>query len=328
MSPGFAAAGVWTGTQLGGGIGDMGHVVVVGSINADLGVQVERFPKPGETLTASGGAFSPGGKGANQALAAALHGAQVSMVGAVGQDGAAAEALALLEEHGVDLASVAHREGATGIAVVTVDANGENQILVIPGANATMDADAVNEHADLVTGADVVVLQGEIPREGIERAARLAGGRLVLNLAPVMELDPEVVLLADPLVVNEHEATLLHRQLVGGEAPGDEQAALAALLRAGCHSVVLTLGARGALMGSGPGVEQVDSRRVTAVDTTGAGDAFVGVLAAGLAQGVELVAAARAAARVAAGVVQYPGAQASYVQAAGERDGDAAGRTP
>ncbi|GAA1391695.1 ribokinase [Luteococcus peritonei] len=292
----------------------MGTVVVVGSINADLGIQVDRFPGPGETLNARGGTFSPGGKGANQALAAALHGAQVTMLGAVGDDAAAQEALGLLREAGVDLDQLAVQQGPTGIAVVCVDASGENQILVVPGANAAMGATAVEERADLVRSADVVVLQGEIPRDGIEAAARLAEGRVVLNLAPVVEVDPEVLRLADPLVVNEHEARLVHAQLQNSkdQGPEDEQELVRALSDQGCRSVVMTLGARGALVCRGQEVSSVESRRVEVVDTTGAGDAFVGVLAARLAEGNDLVEASRQAALVAADVVQRPGAQASY----------------
>ena len=308
-------------------------VVVVGSVNADLLTTVDQHPRPGETVLGRTLDVLPGGKGANQAVAAAQLGAQTTLVGAVGTDQFAEPALAGLRAAGVDLGAVPVVEGATGVAQVTVAADGENSIVVIPGANAHLDGAVVDAYAELVGGAAVVVVQGEIPRTGIEAAARHAQGRLVVNLAPVVDVDREVLLAADPLVVNEHEAALVLVALdasasaarraepdVAGstdEAAGlvaarDEQRVVDALLAHGVRSVVLTVGARGALVADGSGTTHVPSPRVHAVDTTGAGDAFVGALAYRLSEGDGLVEAAHLAARVGAAAVRGSGAQPSY----------------
>lgn len=304
-------------------------VVVVGSLNVDLALTVDRHPSPGETLIAGGGDRSPGGKGANQALAASRSGAAVHMVGAVGDDPDAEVALGLLRADGVDLSAVAVVPGPTGLAVVTVAADGENAILVVPGANASVDAAAVDRHADLLARAAVLVLQGEISREGIEaaaRAVRTAGGRVVLNPAPVLTLDPAVLRAADPLVVNEHEAAAVLEQLGGAATDAgedrDPQELVAALRDAGVRSVVLTLGARGAVV-AGPALDAGDrtevdepavipAAQVEVVDTTGAGDAFIGALAAHLAAGEGLVRAAERATAFAGRSVTARGAQSSY----------------
>jgi ribokinase len=338
-------------------------VVVVGSVNADLLTTVDQHPRPGETVLGRTLDVLPGGKGANQAVAAAQLGAQTALVGAVGSDQFAEPALAGLQAAGVDLGAVTAVEGSTGVAQVTVSADGENAIVVIPGANASVDDVVVDAYAELVGGAAVVVVQGEIPRTGIEAAARHTQGRLVVNLAPVVDVDREVLLAADPLVVNEHEAALVLAMLdassglveaassgatsSGAEVPDsvargsattgeattgsapeetepetavetdrdtadDEQRVVDALLAHGVPSVVLTVGARGALVADGSGTTRVPSPRVEAVDTTGAGDAFVGALAYRLSEGDGLVEAARLAARVGAYAVRGHGAQPSY----------------
>ncbi|MFE6970671.1 ribokinase [Isoptericola sp. NPDC057653] len=292
-------------------------VVVVGSTNADLLARTTVHPAPGETVLGRDLQVLPGGKGANQAVAAALLGARVAFVGAVGEDEFAQAATSGLRDAGVDLARLDVVPGGTGVAVVTVAADGENAIVVIPGANAAVGAAQVRRHADLLDTAAVVVLQGEIPRDGIEEAARLAGGRVVVNLAPVIDVDPAVLRGADPLVVNEHEAHAALGLLEHGGPTGAElsdEDVVAALRRLGVPSVVLTRGAQGALVaGHGvDGVVAVPSPRVAAVDTTGAGDAFVGALAGELARGTGLVDAARLAARVGAFAVRGSGAQPSY----------------
>lgn len=301
------------------------RIVVVGSLNADLGLRVARHPRPGETLTGGGGLASPGGKGANQACAAAGVGAEVRMIGAVGADAHAEVALSGLRAAGVDLTGVRHEAALpTGLAVVTVAEDGENTIVVVPGANAAMGAVAVREHAEAIREAAVVVLQGEIPRAGIEEAARLCTGRVLLNPAPVLDLDADVLRGADPLVVNEHEALGVLAQLdpaAAGSARGAApEAVVAALLTAGVRSVVMTLGAAGCVVLEGVGTAagevaepvRVPAARVRAVDTTGAGDAFIGALAARLVDGDGLIAAARHASRVAAFAVTGAGAQTSY----------------
>lgn len=298
-----------------------GTVVVVGSLNVDQVVTVDRHPAPGETLVATSFALLPGGKGANQAVAAARRGAPTVMVGSVGRDGAAQVATSLLSDSGVDVTHVRAVDVPTGLATVTVDRTGENTIVVVPGANASTGAEAVLAASDTVASAAVVVLQGEVPADGIAAAATAATGRVLLNLAPVVPVGRQVVLAADPLVVNEHEAALVLAQLVPGSAvPTDEAALVGALRSLGIRSVVVTLGARGALVSDGehddadarPVVVAVPSPRVTAVDSSGAGDAFVGALAAGLAAGEPLLEAARQAVRVGAFAVQGVGTQPSY----------------
>ena len=291
-------------------------VVVVGSINADQVTTVQRHPLPGETLIGTSITVLPGGKGANQAVAAALLGARVSMVGAIGRDGQAAAATALLDSANVDLTHVRAVDGPTGLAVITVAADGENTIIVIPGANAAVDADVVGQSAGLIAGAAVVVLQGEIPAAASAAAVRLAAGRVVLNLAPVIELDPATIAAADPLIVNEHEATLLLAQLEPGTPPPTSDADAVARLREwGVTSVVLTRGALGAIVADADGTDAVPSPVVVAVDSSGAGDAFVGALSARLAAGDTLREAARLAVRVGAFAVQSRGTQPSYPHA-------------
>lgn len=307
----------------------MSAIVVVGSINADLMVTVERHPAPGETVPGTGGTISPGGKGANQALAAALMGGDVALIGAVGDDDNAHLALRYLKEAGVNLEHVATRGDVTGLAVVAVDARGENNIIVIPGANGEVDSAILADSADIIENAEVVVLQGEIPVETIAEAARMTKGQLVVNLAPVVPVAPEVLLKADPLVVNEYEGELALELLreagiaVGADGAGANAAdttadtagfvALAkALLAAGVPSVVMTIGAGGAVIATAEGTVTVPSPEVKVVDTTGAGDAFVGALATRLAAGDSLEDAARFAVRMGAAACTKAGAQSSY----------------
>lgn len=291
-------------------------IVVVGSVNADLRVTVERHPRPGETLLGGDGTITPGGKGANQALAAARAGGAVTMIGAVGRDPNAEAALTLLRESGAELSGIAEADGPTGVAVVMVAASGENEIVYIPGANATVGADAVASHAELLGQAAVVLCQGETPADGIARARELTGGRFVLNPAPVIELPAQVLRAADPLIVNEHEGALVARMLdpdAGVEAlEAEPRACVGALLAAGCRSVVMTLGSAGALAAEDGGVTAIPAVSVDAVDTTGAGDAFAGALCTRLAAGDSLVEACGYAARFAALTVTSPGAQASF----------------
>jgi len=300
-----------------------GSVVVVGSINADLISRVAAHPKPGETVLGSDLAVLPGGKGANQAVAAANLGAKVALLGAVGTDEFAATALSGLQAAGVDLTAVDTVPGSTGIAVITVSASGENSIVVIPGANGEVSAQRVTAHRNAISGADVVVVQGEIPAAAIEAAADATTGRLLVNLAPVVQVDPAVLRKARPLVVNEHEA-LGALQLLGVDwqqvaDPGEQPSELAMarlLVDAGVPEAIITLGAAGALVTQRSGDEihlvEVPAPKVHAVDTTGAGDAFVGALAARLAAGDDLVTAATFAARVGAYAVTGHGAQPSY----------------
>ncbi|MBF4601906.1 ribokinase [Frigoribacterium sp. VKM Ac-1396] len=318
------AGGVGAAGTVGGGT-----VVVVGSINVDQVVTVDRLPLPGETLIGSSMTLSPGGKGANQAVAAARRGARTVMIGAVGDDGRADDALPYLRSSGVDVSGVDTVPGPTGLAVVSVGGDSENTIVVVPGANGAVGASAVSSHVAALSEAAVVVLQGEIPVDGIAAAVQHAGGRVVFNLAPVIDVPADVVKVADPLVVNEHEGRLLLAAwgAAGSAASGasaasaagsdeearvDDESVVAALRAQGVTSVVMTRGAAGAIVSDASGTVLVASPRVAAVDSSGAGDAFVGALAAGLAAGSSLLEAARDAVRVGAYSVTGVGTQASY----------------
>ena len=316
-----------------------GRVVVVGSLNVDLTVTVPRHPRPGETLTGAGGTYAPGGKGANQALAASLAGAPTSMVGAVGSDANAVTAISLLRRGGVGLEAVETVPGPTGLAVIAVDEAGENTIIVVPGANGQVSATTVDAHAGTVGDAEVVISQCEIPTEAITATARATKGRFILNLAPATPLPLEVLRRADPLVVNEHEAQVLLHHLEHGttddgatvvtadERPGgsgplrvddgapDYAEVAARIRRRGIGAVVITLGADGALVVDDDGATPVPSPSVQVLDTTGAGDAFVGTLGAHLAVGVDLRTATAIACRAGALASTAPGAQSSYAAA-------------
>jgi ribokinase len=267
------------------------RVIVVGSVNADLVVHVDRLPAPGETVTGGRFARHGGGKGANQAVAAARLGADVTLVGAVGDDDLGAEALAQLRDEGVDVSAVARLEGvATGVAAIVVDAAGENQVAVASGANAELTAEAVERAlAALVGGADAVVLLGhEVPGAAVlaaARAAARAGWPVVLNPAPARPLPDELAALAPLLTPNAAEAGAL-----AGEA--DPAAAARALAERTGAAVLVTLGARGALLVDGATEQPIAAPTLDALDTTGAGDALNGALAAELAAGRPLAEAA------------------------------------
>jgi ribokinase len=281
------------------------EVVVIGSANADVVVRVQRRPGPGETVLGSDTVLAAGGKGANAAVAAAKQNAQVALLGAVGDDQHGELLRNSMGEAGVRLDLVRTTDRPTGAAYITVTPDGENTIVVSPGANSAVDVEQVDQARDAIAGAKVLLASLEVPLPAIERAvtlAREAGTRAVLNLSPVAKLSPQTLATLDPLVVNEHEA----QWLMDGETD------LRKLLDLGPRSAVVTLGGAGALVIEKGDTTEVSSPKVTAVDTTGAGDAFAGALVTQLAAGDDLVAAARRAARVAAVSVTRPGAQASY----------------
>jgi ribokinase len=288
-------------------------IVVVGSLNRDYVCTVDRLPEPGETRLGDELTLWCGGKGGNQAVAAARVGrVEVAMVGATGDDADGAALLDGLREAGVDVDDVAvRRDVHSGAAMILVAADGENSIVVAPGANRTVAEQDVRSALRRRAPA-VVLAQGELPATvvaaAIEEAARL-GARPVLNLAPVIPVDDAVLALCDPLLVNQREASaLLGRQLDGS---ADLESAAAELTRR-ARSAVVTGGAAGAWTSVGGHVEHVPARPARAVDTTGAGDAFTGALAVALALGHGLTEAAAWGADVAAHSVGRPGAQASF----------------
>lgn len=288
-----------------------GRVIVVSSVNIDLVVSVERLPGPGETVTGGRFARHHGGKGGNQAVAAARLGVETAFVGAVGSDAFGAEARAALEVEGIDLRGlVVVEEEATGVALILVDAAGENSIAVAGGANRALTV----AHVRAALGAlglgsgDVVVVGHEIPTASTREALRLgrrAGATTILNPAPAGGLTPEILALADILTPNRGELAALATD----DEPGAELAARALLDGATDRTVLVSLGSNGALLVDSRSAMTLPCPPVDVVDTTGAGDALNGALAAGLAAGLELPEAARRAVAAASLAVTRAGAR-------------------
>ena len=285
-----------------------GAIVVVGSLNMDLVVRAPRLPQPGETLL--GGEFRtfPGGKGANQAVAAARLGGSVRMVGRVGQDDFGSALLGTLKAAGVDTAHVTRDpEAASGVALITVDAAGQNAIVVASGANGRVAPADVDAAEAALAGAAVLVLQLECPLPAVERAverARRHGLQVVLNPAPAQPLPPALLAGVDYLIPNQTELA----QLTGA---AEATAAARQLQAAGVRHVVVTLGEAGVLIVGPGGAFQLPAHPVPVVDTTAAGDAFVGAFAVALAQGRPLPEAAAWGNAAGALAVTRAGAQPS-----------------
>ena len=284
-------------------------LVVIGSLNLDLSASTLRLPLPGETVIGGDLLTAPGGKGGNQAVAMARLGARVTMVGRTGDDDPGRRLRTSLVAAGVSIAGVAVDETApSGAALIFVDEAGENSIVVAPGANSRVcpaDVDAVRR---VVAEAPVVVLQLEIPLATVAHGAKVATGTVVLNPAPAAELPPDLLAEVEVLVPNRTELAIL-----AGEAPAESLAGVTdqALGLKGIKSLVVTLGAEGALVVENGRAVHIAAEKVEAVDTTGAGDAFVGALAVGISEGADLASAARLACRAAAVAVGRRGAQSA-----------------
>jgi ribokinase len=262
----------------------MSNIIVVGSLNADLVVRTPRFPQPGETISGEDLQIIPGGKGANQAVAAARQGTPTAMVGRVGSDSFGPELIGNLRQNGVDTSHVQiDSESATGTAIIVVDANGQNSIVLSPGGNGRVtpaDLDNVS-FAD----ARLLLLQLEIPVDAVQAAAKRAkesGLRVLLNPAPARPLPEELLSLPDFLVPNESELSLLTKLPVQDIASAEQAAKM--LLERGIQNVIVTLGANGALIVNGEFTKHIPSFKVDVVDTTAAGDAFIGGFASALLQ--------------------------------------------
>ncbi|MFG2371611.1 ribokinase [Streptomyces sp. NPDC048504] len=284
----------------------MTHIAVLGSTNMDLVAYVAKAPQRGETVTGREFRTIPGGKGANQAIAAAHSGADVTIISAVGNDVYGAQLRSAFEHSGVDTDHLRTVEGPSGTAHIVVDDEGGNAIVVIPAANGTVDHLAPGDEATIAT-ADALLLQLEIPLAAViagAEAARRHGIRTILTPSPAQPLPPELLTVVDLLVPNEHEATALTGRT-------DPREAAASLLDQ-VPEVIVTLGAAGSLYAArGADLFTVPAPRVTAVDSTGAGDTFVGALAVALAEGRPMRDALGWAAAAAALSVQRPGATAS-----------------
>jgi ribokinase len=283
-------------------------IIVIGSINLDLIASVERLPDPGETVPGSAFKTAPGGKGANQALAAARAGGEVRMIGAVGKDAFAAEALACLREGKVELSGVREVHAATGTAHILVDSHGENVIVVVPGANgAVMPGDLAKANPEK---GDILLLQHEIPQATIEAAldaARAAGATTILNTAPFRTEAASCLAKADYVVANETEFDLYGEllKLRGRDRP----ARMKSFAESAGRTIIVTLGGDGVQAATPEDFFEAPALKIAPVDTVGAGDTFCGYLAAGLASGLGLEDALRRAAAAGSLACLKPGAQ-------------------
>jgi ribokinase len=289
-----------------------GHVVVVGSINVDHVIKLPHLPAPGETILAQSHRRLPGGKGANQAIAAALAGATVSMIGAVGRDSGGRRGVRELAGTGVGTQGVLRVNGLTGAAFVWVDGAGNNAIAVVAGANEHLDRSAVCEQLDKamdVGGHVVVLLSLEVPILAVEAAAARAkerGAMVVLNPAPITDLPARLLDVIDVLTPNESEAAALF----GGTLDASGRLDWKTVEHDASWSLVITMGDRGAaVFERGATARVVPAPIVEPVDTTGAGDVFNGFLAASLAQSASLMSAVRSAVRAASDSTTRPGAR-------------------
>jgi len=300
-----------------------GGIVVVGSLNADLTIYCERLPLPGETVHGTGFAVNPGGKSANQAVAASLLGADVSLVGAVGDDSNGEMLITSASGAGVHLGHVRTAAAETGVAVIAVDAHGENNIIISAGANGTLSPADVAAAAEDINNAAVMCLCLEVSMETVLAAAQAghdAGATVVLNLSPYAQIPQRLADLTDVLLVNAYEAS----QFLGSAAiPGsdgdasDWDAVRLRFAERGLQQVLVTLGANGSvvldsLAAPERQLVQIAPIKVNAVDTTGAGDAFTGAVAARLAAGASLADAAAFASIAAALATTRKDTQAAY----------------
>ena len=286
----------------------MGRIVVVGSINMDLVAEVARMPRPGETIVGSKVSHIPGGKGANQAVAASRTGVPTIMIGALGSDAFADTLLEFLGSERMDISLITRVEGSSGTALITLDDSGENSIIIIAGANHLVSTTTLSEFEFAST--DVLLLQNEVPEEinaHAARCAQLSGAKVILNPAPYRRPSEEICQNTNILVVNETEVS----QLIDQPALSMTVHRIAELLAAGAGPVpgiIVTLGSEGLLARMDGEVIRVEGHRVQARDSTGAGDCFCGTLAASIARGQGVLDALDYASAAAALSVQRLGA--------------------
>ncbi len=291
----------------------MGKIVVIGSSNTDLTVRTARIPQPGETVVGLDFLTNAGGKGANQAVAAARLGGNVTFVASVGDDRFGHDAVSHYAEEGIDTRFIAMHEGvASGVALISVDAAAENCIVVAPGANSLLTPTDVDAAEEQIAAADIVLLQLEIPMEAVLRASEVAEKHqvpIILNPAPATPLPDELLRRIDLITPNRSETELLTGRKIADMA--DVAAAVKHFRSRGIRNVIITMGSQGAFVADERGEYAVPAHRVEAVDTTAAGDVFNGALAVALAEGRRLAEAAEFAAAASAISVTRFGAQCS-----------------
>ncbi|MCW1245985.1 ribokinase [Pseudomonas sp. SAICEU22] len=289
------------------------NVVVIGSLNMDLVTRAPRLPRGGETLIGESFSTIPGGKGANQAVAAARLGAQVSMVGCVGSDAYGQQLRGALLAEGIDCQAVSVVDGSSGVALIVVDDNSQNAIVIVAGANGELTPTVLERFDAVLQSADVIICQLEVPDATVGHAlkrGRELGKTVILNPAPASRALPaEWYAYVDYLIPNESEAMVLSGLAV--DSLETAEAAATQLITAGAGKVIVTLGAQGLMFANGSSFEHFPAPRVKAVDTTAAGDTFVGGFAAALASGKDEVEAIRFGQVAAALSVTRAGAQPS-----------------
>ncbi len=289
----------------------MSKILIIGSANADLTIHTDRMPKLGETLMGHGFSVNCGGKGANQAVAVAKLGGNAEFIGAVGNDAYGGMLIRNLEANGVDFIGTVAEDTPTGTASITV-VNGDNFIILNEGANGLMTANAIKKAKSNIENADYLIMQLEIPVEGVLEAARIAkesGTKVIVNPAPCKELPNELFGLTDYIIPNEHEAFLLTG--IDPENAENCKKAVEFLLAKGAKNVIITLGADGCVCGNGEKTIRYPAVKANVVDTTSAGDSFIGALVTKLANGDNVEDAIGFATKVAAITVSRPGASDS-----------------
>ncbi len=287
-------------------------IVVLGSSNTDMTIKGERLPKPGETVLGGEFVMGPGGKGANQAVAAKRLGGEVCFICKLGRDIFGDNAISGYEREGIDTSHILRSDKASGTALILVDAGAENCIAVAPGANGDLSPADVDSVADVIKEVEYLILQLEIPVESVLRAAKIAhenGVYVILNPAPACALPKELFRYVSLVIPNQTEISLLTGVEIKDEPSLDE--AIVKIKEMGVKDVIVTLGSKGSIVASDGEKVFVPSQKVKAVDTTAAGDTFCGALCVALSEGLELDKAASFATKASALTVQRMGAQAS-----------------
>lgn len=290
----------------------MKKIVVIGSINMDLVTICERAPRGGETLLGKKFMQIPGGKGANQAVAMGKMKSPVSMLGKIGREGMGDILLDSMKKDGIDISNIEYCDETTGIAKIIVEENGQNRIIVVPGANYEVDSSYIDRHLDAIKNCDILVTQLEIPIETVKYSLKKAkefGKITVLNPAPATKLDEEIILNSDYIIPNETELELL-----SGMSITDEKSVINAadvLLKKGVKGLIVTLGSKGCMYISKVERKAFPAYRVKAIDTTAAGDSFIGGFVNGLASGLNFEESIDRGTKVAAISVTRIGAQTS-----------------